>query len=75
MSERDICERLEARDYLGDRINPDGEEAATTIRTLRDTLRRADELLLEGVIRGPEVFEGQNLEWRARAREFLEERS
>ncbi len=79
MSEKDICERLERLAVmLGAEDNP-GSVAVMTcidadvgIRMIRDTLRRADELLAEGV---GAAEEGDTADWRARVREFLGERS
>ncbi len=78
MSE-DICDKLDLmRVWLGNDLGPSYDdleilaEAAATIRILRDTLRRADELLAAGV--GAED-EGDTADWRARVREFLGERS
>jgi hypothetical protein len=79
MSERDICERLEAPAYWisGSSEGHDGEndaprEAATTIRALRALLRRADSLLAEFP---SDASYGSSEEWRDRVRMFLEERS
>jgi hypothetical protein len=70
VKERDICERLEAPEFADVAERYLLAEAATVIRIMRDTLRRADELLAEGA-----GIEGDAEDWRARVRAFLGERS